>query len=139
MFKHTPKQETDLNQTIVEEVERPFHKLQLGSLQNEIIGNPTFVSRLELRTALVKHTGCVNTIQWNSNGSLLISGSDDCRLNIWSAGQSYKLQHSLFTGHRRNIFSAVFVPGTNDHKVVSTGMDGEVYYLDLFSHQSISK
>lgn len=39
---------------------------------------------LELLKALTDvwqgHQGCVNTLAWNSNGSLLISGSDDLKV-----------------------------------------------------------
>ena len=42
-----------------------------------------FVKSLRLHKRLYKHSGCVNTVSWSEDGSLLVSGSDDCDLNIW--------------------------------------------------------
>nr|GME00356.1 WD and tetratricopeptide repeats protein 1 isoform X1 [Ipomoea batatas]GME10546.1 WD and tetratricopeptide repeats protein 1 isoform X1 [Ipomoea batatas]GME20979.1 WD and tetratricopeptide repeats protein 1 isoform X1 [Ipomoea batatas] len=47
------------------------HRLQMHS---------SLVRRLSLERELEDHQGCVNTIAWNSRGSLLISGSDDMRV-----------------------------------------------------------
>eukprot|EP01114_Cavostelium_apophysatum_P010368 TRINITY_DN2400_c0_g1_i1.p2 TRINITY_DN2400_c0_g1~~TRINITY_DN2400_c0_g1_i1.p2 ORF type:complete len:692 (-),score=192.97 TRINITY_DN2400_c0_g1_i1:2965-5040(-) len=109
----------------------PYYNLKLGSLQREIQSNVSFVSKLYLHKELKKHSGCVNTVQWNESGTMLITGSDDCRLNIWSGPPSYKLRKSLHTGHHRNIFSGVFVPYTGDKKIVSCGLDGEVRLGDI--------
>eukprot|EP00966_Prymnesium_polylepis_P056597 1309472-Prymnesium_polylepis.1 len=35
---------------------------------------PAFLSRLHVSETLEEHDGCVNTICWNSSGSLLVSG-----------------------------------------------------------------
>ena len=32
---------------------------------------------------LTGHQGCVNTVSWSREGDLLLSGSDDCQLNIY--------------------------------------------------------
>uniref|UniRef100_A0A2N9I9X6 Anaphase-promoting complex subunit 4 WD40 domain-containing protein n=1 Tax=Fagus sylvatica TaxID=28930 RepID=A0A2N9I9X6_FAGSY len=76
------------------------------------------------------HQGCVNAVAWNSNGSLLISGSDDTRLNIWSYN-SRTLLHSIETGHSANIFCTKFVPETSDELVVSGAGDAEVRLFNL--------
>lgn len=38
------------------------------------------LQRLELSARLEVHGGCVNTLHWNSSGTLLLSGSDDHKL-----------------------------------------------------------
>ncbi|XP_060199010.1 protein ALTERED SEED GERMINATION 2 isoform X3 [Lycium barbarum] len=76
------------------------------------------------------HQGCVNAIAWNSKGSLLISGSDDTKMNIWSYS-SCKLLHSIETGHSANIFCTKFVPETSDDLVVSGAGDAEVRLFHL--------
>lgn len=43
-------------------------------------GGCEWVRRLSLVTKLKSHGGCVNTVQWNSTGDLLVSGSDDCNV-----------------------------------------------------------
>jgi len=76
------------------------------------------------------HIGCVNAIAWNSNGSLLISGSDDTRINIWSYNNR-ELLHDIDTGHSANIFCTKFVPETCDEVVVSGAGDAEVRVFNM--------
>ncbi|XP_030455167.1 protein ALTERED SEED GERMINATION 2 isoform X1 [Syzygium oleosum] len=90
----------------------------------------SLVQRLSHEKALEGHQGCVNAIAWNSSGSLLISGSDDTRINIWSYS-GRKLLHSIDTGHSANIFCTKFVPETSDELVVSGAGDAEVRLFNL--------
>eukprot|EP00252_Welwitschia_mirabilis_P009498 TRINITY_DN22138_c0_g1_i1.p1 TRINITY_DN22138_c0_g1~~TRINITY_DN22138_c0_g1_i1.p1 ORF type:complete len:760 (-),score=168.67 TRINITY_DN22138_c0_g1_i1:306-2585(-) len=83
------------------------------------------VQRLSLERELEGHQGCVNALAWNLKGSLLVSGSDDARVNIWTY-ESRKLLHSIDTGHSANIFCCKFVPETGDDIVVSGAGDAEV-------------
>ncbi|KAL4555979.1 hypothetical protein LXL04_038613 [Taraxacum kok-saghyz] len=76
------------------------------------------------------HQGCVNTIAWNSKRSLLISGSDDTRVNVWSY-ESRKLLQSIESGHTLNIFCTKFVPETCDDLVASGAADTEVRLFNL--------
>ncbi|XP_059459761.1 protein ALTERED SEED GERMINATION 2 [Corylus avellana] len=97
------------------------HSLQMHS---------SMIRRLSLEKVMEGHQGCVNAVAWNSKGSLLISGSDDTRLNIWSYS-SRKLLHSIETGHSANIFCTKFVPETSDELVVSGAGDAEVRLFNL--------
>ncbi|XP_052624115.1 protein ALTERED SEED GERMINATION 2 [Lactuca sativa] len=97
------------------------HSLQMHS---------SFIRRLSLERELEAHQGCVNTIAWNSKGSLLISGSDDAHVNLWSY-ESRKLLHSIDSGHRNNIFCTKFVPETSDELVASGAGDTEVRLFNL--------
>ncbi|OMO57676.1 hypothetical protein COLO4_35194 [Corchorus olitorius] len=90
----------------------------------------SLVRRLSLEQELEGHQGCVNAVAWNSSGSLLISGSDDARINIWSYSRR-KLLHSVETGHSANIFCTKFVPETSDELVVSGAGDAEVRLFNL--------
>ncbi|PKI73546.1 hypothetical protein CRG98_006127 [Punica granatum] len=90
----------------------------------------SLVRRLSLEKELEGHHGCVNTIAWNSRGSLLISGSDDTQINIWSYS-GRKLLHSIDSGHSANIFCTKFVPETSDEQVVSGAGDAEVRSFKL--------
>eukprot|EP01117_Protostelium_nocturnum_P006555 TRINITY_DN2361_c0_g1_i1.p1 TRINITY_DN2361_c0_g1~~TRINITY_DN2361_c0_g1_i1.p1 ORF type:complete len:663 (+),score=193.88 TRINITY_DN2361_c0_g1_i1:64-2052(+) len=91
----------------------------------------SFISKLQIHAKLKQHNGCVNTIDWNEDGSKIITGSDDTYLKIWNGSPSYSVIHSIRTGHSRNIFSARFVPESNDAKMISCGMDGEVRLTTL--------
>ncbi|KAL1495021.1 hypothetical protein ABEB36_010510 [Hypothenemus hampei] len=88
------------------------------------------VQRLGLVKKLQVHKGCVNTICWNEKGNLLLSGSDDEHLVI-TDGFSYNVQANYCTSHKANIFSAKFLPSTNDQQIVSCSGDGIVLHTDL--------
>lgn len=90
----------------------------------------SLVRRLSQERELEGHQGCVNAVSWNSSGSLLISGSDDTRINIWSYS-GHKLLQSVETGHNANIFCTKFVPETSDDLVVSGAGDAEVRLFHL--------
>ncbi|XP_021743634.1 WD and tetratricopeptide repeats protein 1-like isoform X1 [Chenopodium quinoa] len=97
------------------------HTLQMHS---------SMVRRLSLEREMEGHTGCVNTIAWNSTGSLLISGSDDTQINIWRYSDR-KLLNCIDTGHSTNIFCTKFIPETSDEKVASGAGDAEVRVFNI--------
>jgi len=90
---------------------REFSRLQ-KQFKINLASNPNLIKRLEY-ISLEKHAGCVNTVQWNYEGTLLVSGSDDCyvsnykfsniKLKIWKPFER-KLVTSIRTGHTGNIF-----------------------------------
>ncbi|KAL6527286.1 Protein ALTERED SEED GERMINATION 2 [Orobanche gracilis] len=90
----------------------------------------SLVRKLSLERELEGHHGCVNAISWNSSGSMLISGSDDTQINVWSYS-SRELMHSIETGHSANIFCTKFIPETSDELVVSGAADSEVRLFNL--------
>ncbi|TNN60879.1 DDB1- and CUL4-associated factor 6 [Liparis tanakae] len=71
----------------------------------------------------------VNTISWNNTGEYLLSGSDDTFLVI-SNPYNKKVKKSIRSGHRANIFSAKFMPHTNDQEIISCSGDGIIYYTN---------
>ncbi|XP_017645924.1 protein ALTERED SEED GERMINATION 2-like [Gossypium arboreum] len=97
------------------------HSLQMHS---------SVIRRFALEEELEGHQSCVNAIAWNSSGTLLISGSDDARINIWGYS-GRKLLHSIETGHSANIFCTKFIPETSDELVVSGAGDAEVRLFNL--------
>lgn len=54
------------------------------AFQHSAASSPDLVERLELRTQLEGHTGCVNTVCFSDDGELLVSGSDDQRVMLWN-------------------------------------------------------
>ncbi|KAG7215768.1 hypothetical protein INR49_021891 [Caranx melampygus] len=69
----------------------------------------------------------VNTISWNDTGEYILSGSDDTFLVITNP-YNKKVKKSIRSGHRANIFSAKFMPHTNDQEIISCSGDGIIYY-----------
>ncbi|CAI9293559.1 unnamed protein product [Lactuca saligna] len=86
------------------------HSLQMHS---------SFIRRLYLERELEAHQGCVNTIAWNSKGSLLIFGSDDAHVHL-----------PTFFLH---MYKLPFVPETSDELVASGAGDTEVTLLAFCS------
>ncbi|XP_077676552.1 DDB1- and CUL4-associated factor 6 isoform X4 [Eretmochelys imbricata] len=72
----------------------------------------------------------VNTICWNDTGEYILSGSDDTNLII-SNPYSRKVLTTIRSGHRANIFSAKFLPCTNDKQIVSCSGDGVIFYTNV--------
>eukprot|EP01088_Endostelium_zonatum_P014433 TRINITY_DN3179_c4_g1_i1.p1 TRINITY_DN3179_c4_g1~~TRINITY_DN3179_c4_g1_i1.p1 ORF type:complete len:703 (-),score=204.95 TRINITY_DN3179_c4_g1_i1:52-2160(-) len=133
--------------------------------QSKICNNMSLISGLTLNSKLYGHSGCVNTIDFSPSGEFIITGSDDCHVNIYSqkyvstssssssiqskpqddedddlptqpptpthSGIQWSIRDSIETGHSRNIFCTRFVPGSNDSKFVSCGMDGEIRVTDI--------
>ncbi|XP_044011066.1 DDB1- and CUL4-associated factor 6-like isoform X2 [Aphidius gifuensis] len=88
------------------------------------------LQRMSLVKRLKVHNGCVNSICWNDNGDLILSGSDDQHLVLTNV-YNYKVLTDYKTSHRANIFSAKFLPNSGDHRIVSCSGDGIILYTDL--------
>ncbi|XP_071420204.1 DDB1- and CUL4-associated factor 6 isoform X2 [Pithys albifrons albifrons] len=101
-----------------------------GLLRRHYLGRREFIQRLKLEATLNVHDGCVNTICWNDTGEYILSGSDDTNLVI-SNPYSRKVLTTIRSGHRANIFSAKFLPCTNDRQIVSCSGDGVIFYTNV--------
>jgi WD repeat-containing protein 42A len=114
-------------------------------LQRRLQIHRSLIKRLDLTSRLECHDGCVNSLSWNERGDTLLSGSDDLTLGIWHYplgsgditggpidGNVLRVPRATIrTGHHGNIFAGVFVPGTNDTKIISTAADGEIRLHDV--------
>lgn len=72
--------------------------------QSQVVSVKSLVDRLGLDYELSGHNGCVNCIEWNKDGSILASGSDDFHVMLWDPFRRKNLA-AIDTGHRGNIFS----------------------------------
>jgi len=104
-------------------------------VSEEFAGTCSMTSDLVTRLGLVRelegHTGCVNCIQWNSNGRLLASGSDDKTVIVWDGLVGRKVAR-VETPHEGNIFSVVWLPeGESDHLVGTGAGDCRVCVLNV--------
>lgn len=90
-----------------------------------------YVSRLGLDRKITAHNGCINTLSWSDiNCNYLLSGSDDQYLTITDAFSGTQ-KVSVHTAHRANIFSAKFLPKSDDKRLISSSADGSIYLTDL--------
>lgn len=84
-----------------------------------------FVERLGLETELEGHSGCVNCLEWNENGNLLLSGSDDLNAILWDPLRRHK-KCCIKTGHSGNIFSVKFLPQIGARIIATAAADAKV-------------
>uniref|UniRef100_A0A7S3A0U1 Uncharacterized protein n=1 Tax=Rhodosorus marinus TaxID=101924 RepID=A0A7S3A0U1_9RHOD len=91
------------------------------------------IGQIEGTESLLMHNGCVNTANWNRDGNMLITGSDDRKLKIWDTSRysNVTAKAVLHTGFVDNIFFADFIPGTQDRYVVACSADGSTRLFDL--------
>jgi WD repeat-containing protein 42A len=109
----------------------PFRVRDIGKLVDgcQLEWEKSTVCRLAKFSALARHTGCVNSIAWNENGTKLVSGSDDRSVIIWN--ENFEPIITIPTGHRNNVFCASFVPSSNDELLVTCAADGCVHLLNV--------
>ncbi|OMO65741.1 hypothetical protein CCACVL1_21421 [Corchorus capsularis] len=89
-----------------------------------------FVLRLELDKKLEKHRGCVNTLSFNADGDILVSGSDDRQVILWD-WETGHAKLSFQSGHVNNVFQAKFMPYTDDRSLVTCALDGQVRHAQI--------
>lgn len=95
------------------------------------------VLRLDLHRKLEKHRGCVNTVCFNGNGDILVSGSDDRRVILWDWETGYTML-SFHSGHVNNVFQAKIMPHSDDRSIVTCAADGQVHNSSHICHILIS-
>lgn len=93
--------------------------------QRRCYGSLHCVQRLELMYKLEQHEGCVNSLNFHPDGTLLASGSDDLKVVIWDWKNGKSLL-TFETKHRGNVFQSKFLPLVGDLHIVTCSRDGQV-------------
>ncbi|GFO48274.1 Ddb1- and cul4-associated factor 5 [Plakobranchus ocellatus] len=109
----------------------------LHSLKAELIGHRLAYSQSLMKKDLRGHFGCVNAIEFSSDGKFIASGGDDRRLLLWDVGRAMVDDRSpdiIDTQHISNINSCCF--DCQDEKIATGGNDGQVIIHDFHMHQS---
>lgn len=101
-----------------------------------VAASQALVKQIDSYGKLTGHRGCVNTIEFNSTGELLVSGSDDRQIMLWDWAR-LKLEFSYASGHLDNIFQARIMPFTDDRKIVSSSADCQVRFSQLSDNGSV--
>ncbi|KAK4255024.1 hypothetical protein QN277_008084 [Acacia crassicarpa] len=89
------------------------------------LASEAIVKQMNLYGNLNGHDGCVNAVEFNSTGDLLVSGSDDQQVMFWNWASKTKL-FEYPSGHSDNIFQTRIMPFSDDRKIVTSAGDGEV-------------
>ncbi|KAK9829156.1 hypothetical protein WJX72_004226 [[Myrmecia] bisecta] len=103
---------------------------QPATFQRDVCADVAFLKRLKITSELEGHSGPVSTLDWNAEGTLLLSGSDDCKVNIWDVSRS-RAQHSIDSGHTAVVYAAKFLPNTNDEHIITCSADRQVRLINL--------
>ncbi|KAM9961690.1 hypothetical protein ACTFIR_004548 [Dictyostelium discoideum] len=99
----------------------------INKLKDEFSKSNYAIETLE-KTELHGHNECVNSINFNDDGSLIVSGGDDETVRIWDVGKR-KCLTTLY-GHSTNVFATNFLNNDN-RKVISGGNDADIRYYDI--------
>ncbi|KPI92221.1 DDB1- and CUL4-associated factor 5 [Papilio xuthus] len=106
----------------------------ITDVQSQLFSKRLNAAKNLYRRDLVCHFGCVNAIEFSSNGELLVSGGDDRRVMLWQFGQAI-LDHgkpeAMKAVHQSNIFCLGIT--SDNQKIYSGGNDDIVIVHDLES------
>ncbi|XP_057501464.1 uncharacterized protein LOC130785322 [Actinidia eriantha] len=103
--------------------------LRLGASQDLVL-------RLDIFRKLEKHRGCVNTVSFNEDGDILVSGSDDKRVIFWD-WQTGCVKLSFYSDHHGNVFQAKIMPYTEDRSIVTCAADGQVRHAQILERGQV--
>ncbi|XP_059613042.1 DDB1- and CUL4-associated factor 8 [Phlebotomus argentipes] len=93
-------------------------------------GSRHAVERLELMVKLNEHEGCVNSLNFNRSGNLLVSGSDDLKIILWKWASQEQHDFIFDSGHTSNVFQTKFMELGNVH-IISSARDGTVRHHEV--------
>lgn len=93
--------------------------------------------RLSDPIVLRGHRGCVNTALFSSDGSRIITGSDDTTVRYYSSESGANVA-TLKTAHTLNIFYAQEIPFHFGTKLLTCAADGRVLLSDAHAETCVS-
>ncbi|KAK4284885.1 hypothetical protein QN277_001658 [Acacia crassicarpa] len=130
------RQRTSIDNAVVDVWQREVGQLSGRNFAHRLGGSEDLVLRLELHRKLEKHRGCVNTVGFNGDGDILVSGSDDRRVILWDweTGHTKLPFHS---GHANNVFQAKFMPHSDDRSIVTCAADGQVRHAQILERGGV--
>ncbi|VTZ67444.1 cell division cycle protein 20 homolog, putative [Plasmodium chabaudi chabaudi] len=113
-----------------------YNILTTGSRDNTII-NCDIRTKDSNYIKYEKHTSEVCGLQWNYNGKLLASGSNDNSIYIWDNNKNDFIFH--FTKHKAAVKAISWCP--HDHNLLTTGggsADKKIYFWDINNGECIN-
>lgn len=109
---------------------RELGQLSTRNFAHRLAASQDLVLRLEILKKLSGHQGCVNSIDFNADGGILVSGSDDKRVILWD-WETGNARLSFHSGHFGNVFQAKFMPYNEDRSIVTCAADGQVRHAKI--------
>lgn len=124
---------TSLDAAIVDVSRREVGELSSRNFAHRLGASEDLVLRFDIFRKLEKHRGCVNTVSFNEEGDILVSGSDDRRIILWD-WETGRITLSFDSGHNHNVFQAKIMPYTEDRSIVTCAADGQVRHAQIPEH-----
>lgn len=121
---------------VVDVWKRAVGELSTRNFAHRLGASEDLVLRLDVFRKLEKHRGCVNTVSFNADGDIVISGSDDRRIILWD-WETGKIALSFHSGHHNNVFQAKIMPYTDDRSIVTCAADGQVRQAQILEHGKV--
>ncbi|GLT75290.1 hypothetical protein SLA2020_470260 [Shorea laevis] len=128
----------NLDKAVVELWQREVGRLSPRNFAHRLAASEDLLLRLDLYRKLDKHRGCVNTVSFNADGDILISGSDDRRVILWD-WETGNVKLSFHSGHNNNVFQAKFMPFSDDRSIVTCAADGQVRHAQILERDVETK
>lgn len=110
--------------------------LSTRNFAHRLAASEDLVLRFDVFRKLEKHRGCVNTVSFNADGDIVISGADDRRIILWD-WETGKIALSFHSGHHNNVFQAKIMPYTDDRSIVTCAADGQVRQAQILEHGTV--
>ncbi|XP_017970804.1 PREDICTED: DDB1- and CUL4-associated factor 8 isoform X1 [Theobroma cacao] len=124
------RSKTSVDKAVVDVWQREVGELSTRSFAHRLAASEDLVLRLEIYKKLEKHRGCVNTVSFNADGNILVSGSDDKLVVLWD-WETGHAKLSFQSGHVNNVFQAKIMPYTDDRSLVTCAADGQVRHAQI--------
>ncbi|XP_009802647.1 uncharacterized protein [Nicotiana sylvestris] len=121
---------------VVDVWKREVGALSTRNFAHRLAASEDLVLRLDVLRKLEKHRGCVNTVSFNVDGDIVISGSDDQKVILWD-WETGKVVLSFHSGHHNNVFQAKIMPYTDDRSIVTCAADGQVRQAQILEHGKV--
>ncbi|XVE93914.1 hypothetical protein REPUB_Repub01dG0235300 [Reevesia pubescens] len=130
MMRNNKRAKTSLDKAVVDVWQREVGELSTRNFAHRLAASEDLVLRLDIYKKLEKHRGCVNTVSFNADGNILVSGSDDKRIILWD-WETGHAKLSFLSGHVNNVFQAKIMPYTDDRSLVTCAADGQVRHAQI--------
>ncbi|GLT42971.1 hypothetical protein SLA2020_169480 [Shorea laevis] len=128
----------NLDKAVVNLWQREVGHLSTRNFALRLAASEDLLLRLDLFRKLDKHRGCVNTVSFNADGDILVSGSDDRRVVLWD-WETGKVKLSFHSGHNNNVFQAKIMPYSDDRSIVTCAADGQVRHAQILERDVNTK
>lgn len=127
---------TSLDAAVVDVWKREVGALSTRNFAHRFAASEDLMLRLDILLKLEKHRGCVNTVSFNADGDVLVSGSDDRRIMLWD-WETGRINLSFHSGHHDNVFQAKIMPYTEDRSIVTCAADGQVRHAQILERGEV--